>query len=132
MGKAIDEEAFGQDVHEGKLSINALARKYGITWPEAKAKRAEVLGAGEDEEEAGDAPSFDLKTEVPAERLDDLLAAFNSTELRSAIAALEPVDKANLVQIVLQQRMDRALKPKLAVVAPIEPLQLEAGAGRDY
>ena len=116
---------FKADAAQG-MSINALSKKYGITWPHAKAlangEAPELEPASEAPAEVEDAPAeYTISLDVPTMRLDDLLRGVPVEELVEAALAMPAQNKAELFQIVMQSRLNDALAPRTASAPMLVP-----------
>lgn len=116
----IDMVAFRRDVEEGTKQIT-LCEKYGISTATVARLKAEISGKlarREDVSEQALVEAFDgafrIAIDIPAERLDSLLSGndLSLEELRAACLALNDQAKAEIVQALLQGRVDRALEPQ--------------------
>lgn len=115
--KEIDMVEFRRDVEMGATPL-VLAEKYGISKATVWKHKAEIsgkiarheLGPMPSEEEA-EAEQFTLAIEVPSDRIDDLLASVGDGELRTAVMELSSQDKATILQVALQNRLNESLAP---------------------
>lgn len=134
MSSQVNQEEFKKDAKDG-MSINALAKKYGIQWMAAKNLAQELAEAEAQEpepglepgqEEEGEPATYDIATTVPTHRLNDLLRCLSSEELAEALELLTSQVKADILQAVLQKKMDRLLEPKQLDTAKLELIELSA------
>lgn len=99
-------KAEAAEMYANGAAVNAVSKKLGITWWEAKKlqpggaavqkpKAPKKKPAPEPEEE--EIATWDLTLQLPSERLDEVFATFTAKEKASAIGS------------VLQNRMDEAL-----------------------
>lgn len=113
--KDIDRDQFGQDLKEG-LSTNALAKKHGLQWKEAKDLRAELEGHAEPPsapaEEDAETGNYEIKVDIPAERLMDLIRGIELDEIMLAIERLDAPHRALILQSVMQRKFEELLQPK--------------------
>lgn len=125
--KEFDEEAFVADARKTGLSTNALAKIHGLSWADAKAKRAaiptEQPAAGGEEDAAEE---YTININVPADGIEQLLRAVPYAELIEAIFECEQVDQANVLQRVLQRRMCKLFEAP-AQALEIPPFELMQG-----
>lgn len=120
----VDMVAFRRDVELGTTVI-VLAEKYGIAKSTVWRLKAEISGKiarrelGEmPEPEDAETGSYELKIEVPAERLNSLLTDISEQEIRSAVQQIPAQDKANILQLVLQARFNESTAPAAVVEMP--------------
>lgn len=130
MSKEFDAEAFERDVRAGD-NPNKLAKAYGITWAAAKAKRAEILGAEpettQDPEGGEEQPAaYEITINVPTDGIDDLLRGLPPAELLEAVLSSVPVNKATVLQLAMQRRMDRLFE-QAAPALSVPTLELVQG-----
>jgi hypothetical protein len=117
--KEIDMGAFAVDAKEG-MSINKLAKKYGLQWAEAKQCKAGIEGESSPGAEDEAPENYDLSTTVPARHIMDLIRGTSSEDLVTAIEALDVSMQAAILQSLLQRKIDALLEPKGASVTSLE------------
>lgn len=110
----IDMDAFAGDAASG-ISLTKLAEKYGIAISTASRMRSNLRDVepseNEDSKQSEDEAVGRVRVEdaMPTAQLDTFLGSMQDDEIRSALKQLADQDKANIVQIALQMRLNDAV-----------------------
>ena len=118
----LDMATFRQDVDSGTPTLT-LAEKYGVAkstiW-KLKAELSGKIARGELRQKRAAAPAaeqarcFELHIDLAEEAIDEVLRSLSDTELRTAVLELESQDKATIVQLALQRKLNGFAQPNPA------------------
>ena len=94
------------------MSVNAVAKKLGVSWFVAKGMKP-LTDNPEATETEVEALVWPIALEIPVDDLDDIINYLTEDELRDGVQDLGGDQKALIVQTVLQKQLNKSRRIKL-------------------